>query len=1155
MNLKDNNITKTNNNIYKDKKNIIIKNNNLIKIIKNKTKIINKTNIFLIYFLIIIFIPKYKSNKIILTLRKLNLISEISISINGSDTQKILGDSFKWMPTEIKVNEKSEDKIDKIIYNLPNKINKIIIKWDYQIEDCFRMFSDLNNITEIDLSKFDSSKVTSMEKMFNGCKSLTSLNLKNLNTSSVKKMRDMFFGCALLNSLNLSNFDTSSVTDMGGMFYSCNKIVSLFLDNFNTKSVKLMDGMFFGCNNLMYLDIHNFETSFVINMKDMFNSCNVITSINVNSFNTSSVVNMQGMFYFCKRLISLDLNSFDTSSVINMEGMFYGCNKLAFLYLNNFNTSLVQDMSNMFRECTSLSLLNLSNFNTLNVEKMENMFINTYKFLLVCVNELKNPKIIPQIESINRGKIITDKNLCVNSCTQDNIFIYEYNFECYKQCPKGSYSSSENNKICEKNITDKIIIETDKTIVETDKINKVIETDKIIKETDIKEKSDINEINDSDILKTKTEDLDKIEKNEEYLKICKESKYYENACRLISYNNTLNNNLNTLSNIKKELLNGSMDNIISYIIIENKKDIIIKEDNIIYQITSFNNQNNNKYNNISTINLGDCETKLRYYHNISDDIILLILKIDFFEEGLKIPIIEYEVYNSINKQKLNLSICKDTKVKISIPVSINEDKLFLYNSSSEFYNDICFPYTTEKGTDIILEDRKNEFIKNNMSLCEKNCKYNGYVSKKALCECEVKIELPFFSDLVINKDKLLNKFIDIKNEINISIIKCIDLLFSKKGLKNNIGNYIILIIIFINIILMIIFKQKGYKLLYNELQKIINNKKNKNIKNIKNNNNELIVFKKSKFSKEKKNKEKNNKIIKKIKNAPKKRKEVNKSYSNIIQKNEDSSRISNVILKNLEPDKITKSLSHNNSIIYIKKRNKLKKNVYNDYELNVLKYNDAIKIDKRTYFQYYISLLKRRQLILFTFYTKDDYNSKIIKLSLFLFSFVLYYSNNALFFNDSTMHKIYEDEGSFNIIYQIPHILYSSIISISIQTIIIFFSLSEKEILKIKDIKGKKNIENELYRIKKCLIIKFIIFYLINFSFLFLFWFYLSSFCAVYKNTQIHLIKDTLISFLLSMLYPFGFCLLPGIFRIIALRAPKKDKKCLYNFSKIIQLL
>ena len=60
-------------------------------------------------------------------------------------------------------------------------------------------------------------------------------------------------------------------------------------------------------------------------------------------------------------------------------------------------------------------------------------------------------------------------------------------------------------------------------------------------------------------------------------------------------------------------------------------------------------------------------------------------------------------------------------MEISIPVKINEKNLFKYNSSDDYYNDKCYAYTTEMGTDITLKDRRNEYQNNNMSLCEYNC--------------------------------------------------------------------------------------------------------------------------------------------------------------------------------------------------------------------------------------------------------------------------------------------------------------------------------------------------------------------------------------------------------------------------------------------------
>jgi hypothetical protein len=214
-----------------------------------------------------------------------------------------------------------------------------------------------------------------------------------------------------------------------------------------------------------------------------------------------------------------------------------------------------------------------------------------------------------------------------------------------------------------------------------------------------------------------------------------------------------------------------------------------------------------------------------------------------------------------------------------------------------------------------------------------------------------------------------------------------------------------------------------------------------------------------------------------------------------------------------------------------------------------------LEIDKRTYFQYYWSLLKKKHLILFTFYPINDYNLSSIKIFLFLVSFSLYFTINGFFFNDDTMHKINEDNGNFNFLYQLPQIFYSSIVSAIINIILKQLSLSEKNILSLKREKNFNKILNYSKGIKRCLAKKFIIFFILSYMLLLFFWYFIACFCGVYVNTQIILIKDTLISFCLSMVYPFGLNLIPGFFRIPALRKVKKDKKCIYKISLIIALI
>ena len=248
-------------------------------------------------------------------------------------------------------------------------------------------------------------------------------------------------------------------------------------------------------------------------------------------------------------------------------------------------------------------------------------------------------------------------------------------------------------------------------------------------------------------------------------------------------------------------------------------------------------------------------------------------------------------------------------------------------------------------------------------------------------------------------------------------------------------------------------------------------------------------------------------------------------------------------INNYSKNKINNS-NNNSSIIEL-----------NDYEMNMLKYEKAIKLDKRSYFQYYISLLKKNHIIIFTFFPTNDYNLMTLKILLFLVSFSLFLNFNAFFFNDDTMHKIYKNNGEYIFMDQIIHIIYSSIIPSIINILLKILALSEKDILKIKKEEDMKNIINKAQVIEKCLKIKFSFFFIISFLLMAFFWYFISCFCAVYNNTQKILFKDTIISFCLSLIYPFGIYLIPGLLRIPSLRAEKKDKLCLYALSQLISII
>ena len=181
-----------------------------------------------------------------------------------------------------------------------------------------------------------------------------------------------------------------------------------------------------------------------------------------------------------------------------------------------------------------------------------------------------------------------------------------------------------------------------------------------------------------------------------------------------------------------------------------------------------------------------------------------------------------------------------------------------------------------------------------------------------------------------------------------------------------------------------------------------------------------------------------------------------------------------------------------------------------------------------------------------------DYNLFSIKLSLFLITFSLYFTVNAFFFDDDTMHKIYENKGENTFLFQIVHIMYTLLICSSINASLKILSLSEKNILEIKKRKTLKDAFVKSKDIQQLFKIKYIFFFVFSFLLLFFCWYFISCFCIVYNNTQIILIEDTLISFAISLTYPFGTTLIPGFFRIYSLRAKNRDKTCLYKISQIL---
>ena len=976
-------------------------------------------------------------------------------------------------------------------FNFQNQ-NAIFFVSDFtrMFYNCSSLISlDLSSINFIDLSSY-TRLVISFYHMFYGCYNLKSLKLFTIGNSTFIRAKDfdfreVFTGCSSLRELDLSNIYISnyenSYFNFNKGFYGC-KIKSLNISNIHNIAIKSFSQMFEGCYELELIITSNLNIYIEGDMNYMFKNCTSLKKLDLSAFRLNKAINMKGMFYGCNSLKEINITNTKFPNVNSTEEMFFGCSSLNSIDLSGFDF-IPNYVDNMFAYCSSLEYINIYNLNLLPTTSYNNIFLGIPEDIVYCsnfVNEkannllaiLKSKKcsLADCSDFWNEKKMkYYGNDTCLVECYKNRNLKYEYENKCYSFCPLGTHLISNNKNKCEKDI--------------------------------IKCPSDflyINNftgecINNCNIFENENKCIINFSNEEERLKIF----------------------LMAINDIKKNLINIKINN----------NDLVYNNNGIIIYITSSFNQQNLEYKNISTIGLGECESILKNYYQIEEDEPLMIFKYDYYIPGIHIPLIGYEVFHPITKAQLDLNLCKDENIKINlnIPVIIDEDNLYKYDPKNEYYNDICIP-ASSNCVDLTLYERKKEYNNNNLSLCIKGCSFNGYnnLTKKVTCKCDVDAQTSLLFEDIINKDKLLDKFLNIKSNSNIGILRCSKTFFFFFVIKTNIGSYILISLIIIFIILIFLFYFKGQDSLLKKIDKF---------------------FQYIKITDNEKIQNENDQVNANVEQVKIKKKKEN-SQINLINNNLITSKS-----PNLDSNLNNKENKYNLNLINETKEldNIIK---YVDYEINTFTYEEAKEKDKRNFIQYYISLIKTKHILFFSFFYINDYNSIFIKICIFIFSLTLFYVVNALFFSDSTMHKIYEDEGVFNFIYSLPQTIYSSIISGILNTIIKYFSLSEKTIFQFK--KSKKEDLNDKYlKMVKNLKIKFIIFFIMSMIFLIFFWYYIGCFGAVYKNTQIYLIKDTLISFAITLIYPFFIYLITASLRLSILHCPE----IYYKISKFFQSL
>ena len=941
-------------------------------------------------------------------------------------------------------------------------------------------------------------------------------------------MEKMFAGCKSLQSLNITHFDTSSVTSMAYLFSECSSLIEINLTNLNTSLVNNMNYMFHGDSNLTNLGMSNFDTSNVKSMEYMFSGCKSLKDINVTNFDLSSLKRTGYMFANCPLLTSLDLS--------------------------NFGNNVIDNMDYMFTKSENLVYINFGNLMDSNIKSMYNIFSGTPENMVICINETNAPNMRNQIINIkgcsmincsdnwsdSRKKVKAINNVCVKDCDVGYKYLYEY--KCYERCPKDTYSK---DYICRKNIT-----------------------------------------------------------SEEG---CDTKSFFLGKCTKTF--NTSEDKRRFIEEITKEILNLTLYELLIEAVIDKKIHTKKLKDEI-YQIYSLSNKK--RIDGITYLDFDNCAKILKERHNLGKDEDLIMFKIEYKYPGLKIPIIEYQIFNKNGMRKLNLYHCKNVKIMYYIPKEINNYKDYKYNPNHPYYSEKCLNIDTDFPTDLVLYDRKNEFNKNSMSLCESICTFKGYINNNIICECEVKLKFNSFLNDNSDKYNVVYRF-DVKetNENNFWTVNCFlnrKIKFSLLFNECSIFNIIIFILIIVGAVLFILKEfnllqkriknfiqlflmikkekgelgdgeignsyiieleeeeisenskdKKGMKISFNtntinknmetmnEENKIDENSINNNENNYKakNTSGEILKIKSHKILKANNNK----KSIKKLKkyNFPKK---IKVQELNDISQN-SSSLNSKIPFEN---KKVIFNDSKNINKIIENKNRKSEYLMKSDFDLNNLGYKDAKLLDKRTFMQYYVSLIKTKHIIFFVFKPKYQFHSRIIHYCFLLFLIPFYLAFNTFFVDSATIHNIYISKGSFDLSYNLPKIIGATIILYILQTIFYYFISTDDDVLEIKSIEEKKFIDiiNEKIRI---ITLKCILFFATSLILLNLCGFYIGCFAAIFPKTIIHLFIRLILSFIFSLIIPLVLYFLPAAFRFYALKGFTKQSEDLYRISQYLQIL
>lgn len=261
-------------------------------------------------------------------------------------------------------------------------------------KDISGIFNDCEKLSNINVSNWNVSNVTSTEKAFANNFLLKSLDLSNWDMSNCENSQMMFYSDTALTSIgNTSNWNVSKITTTHSMFEGCSKLQSLNTSKWVFSNLTNADSMFSNCQVLTKLDTSNWGMGKVIYFRFLFNNCYALTSLNVSKWDTSNANIFNAMFNECVNLTNIDVSNWKTSNVTQAVNTFLDCKKLTQVAVQNWDMSNVSQLSGMFAYCSGITSLDISKWNAPKLIEINNTFNGLTKCTSIKIKGMYAPNI------------------------------------------------------------------------------------------------------------------------------------------------------------------------------------------------------------------------------------------------------------------------------------------------------------------------------------------------------------------------------------------------------------------------------------------------------------------------------------------------------------------------------------------------------------------------------------------------------------------------------------------------------------------------------------------------------------------------------------------------------------------------------------------